>query len=166
MTLAPDAARDGLLAKARAALETETDESRRRLLSDVVAVGGASALLAEPIQNRLLALAKPPEASSTTNPPANGQTPTVSEPAIPGLSVQSLVVSREAVLEMAPKAAALIELGWLSSETDRVWLSNPESMRLLAETIAEGVLEYLAPVLNNALTGPKPTSKPKTTGKP
>jgi N-acetylmuramoyl-L-alanine amidase len=162
MTLAPDAAREGLIAKARAALETETDEARRRLLSDVVAVGGASALLAEPIQNRLLALAKPPVPTQAPT----GQTPTATDPAIPGLSVQSLVVTREAVLELAPKAAALIELGWLSSETDRVWLSNPESMRLLAENIADGVLEYLAPVLNPAGSGPKPVTKPKATGKP
>jgi N-acetylmuramoyl-L-alanine amidase len=164
MTLAPEAAREGLVAKARLALETETDDARRRLLSDVVALGGASALLAEPIQNRLLALAKPPEPST----PTNGQTPAPTDPAVPGLSVQSLVVSRETVLEMAPKAAALIELGWLSSETDRVWLSNPESMRLLAETIAEGVLEYLAPALNSSGSGTTPggTTKPKTTGKP
>jgi N-acetylmuramoyl-L-alanine amidase len=164
MTLAPEAAREGLVAKARLALETETDDARRRLLSDVVALGGASALLAEPIQNRLLALAKPPE----PNTPTNGPTPPATDPAIPGLSVQSLVVTRETVLEMAPKAAALIELGWLSSETDRVWLSNPESMRLLAETIADGVLEYLAPVLNSAGSGTTPggTTKPKPTGKP
>jgi N-acetylmuramoyl-L-alanine amidase len=162
MTLAPEAAREGLVAKARASLETETDDARRRLLSEVVALGGASALLAEPIQNRLLALAKPPEPSS----PTNGQTPAPTGPVIPGLSVQSLVVARETVLEMAPKAAALIELGWLSSETDRVWLSNPESMRLLAETIADGVLEYLAPALNTSGTGPGGTTKPKPTGKP
>jgi N-acetylmuramoyl-L-alanine amidase len=169
MTLAPEAAREGLVAKARAALETETDQARRRLLSDVVTLGGASALLAEPIQNRLLALAKPSVATQTPV----GQTPAVSDPAIPGLSVQSLVVTREAVLELAPKAAAMIELGWLSSETDRVWLSAPESMRLLAETISDGVLEYLAPVLNSTGangtdSGTKlgGTNKPKPTGKP
>jgi N-acetylmuramoyl-L-alanine amidase len=165
MTLSPESAREGLIAKARAALETETDASRRRLLSDVVALGGASALLAEPIQNRLLALAKP--AVSTAAP--EGQTPAETDPAIPGLSVQSLVVTREAVLELAPKAAALIELGWLSSEADRVWLSKPESMRLLAETIADGVLEYLAPVMNpnaGTTTSSGGTPKPKATGKP
>ena len=60
-------------------------------------------------------------------------------------------------------------LGWLSNETDRVWLSEPESMRLLAETIADGVLEYLAPVMNpgaGGTTKPGGTSKPKATGKP
>jgi N-acetylmuramoyl-L-alanine amidase len=165
MTLGPDAAREGLLAKARAALETETDEARRRILSGVVSAGGSSALLAEPIQNRLLALAKPPVAV----PDQNGQTPAPAEPAIAGLSVQSVVVSRETVLELAPKAAALIELGWVTSEADRVWMSNPESMRLLAENIADGVLEYLAPSLNRV--GPKPasggsTKPPKPTGKP
>ena len=170
MTLAPEAAREGLVAKARVALETESDDARRRLLSEVVAVGGASALLAEPIQNRLLALAKPSESTQTSGTQTPGtQTPgtqTPGAPAIPGLSVQSLVVSRESVLEMAPKAAALIELGWLSSETNRVWLNNPESMRLMAETIADGVLEYLAPALNNAGSGASPGTTTKPTGKP
>jgi N-acetylmuramoyl-L-alanine amidase len=169
MTLANDAAREGLVAKARAALETETDEARRRLLSEVVAVGGASALLAEPIQNRLLALAKPVEPTPNSGTAAPGaQQPAPTDPAVPGLSVQSLVVTRETVLEMAPKAAALIELGWLSSESDRVWLSNPDSMRLLAETIADGVLEYLAPVMNTPTgsTNQGGTNIPKPTGKP
>ena len=170
MTLSPEAAREGMIAKARAALETQTDASRRRLLSDVVALGGASALLAEPIQNRLLALAKPAVSTAApTGQTPTGQTPAETGPAISGLSVQSLVVTREAVLELAPKAAALIELGWLSNETDRVWLSEPESMRLLAETIADGVLEYLAPVMNPSTgVGTKPggTPKPKATGKP
>lgn len=165
MTLSPEAVREGLIVKARAALETETDASRRRLLSDVVALGGTSALLAEPLQNRLLALAKP--SVSTAAP--TGQTPAETDPTVPGLSVQSLVVTREAVLELAPKAAAMIELGWLSSEVDRVWLSKPESMRLLAETIADGILEYLAPVMNpgaGGTTKPGGTSKPKVIGKP
>ena len=130
--LSPDAPSEGILDAGRSALENAKSERDRKLLSRFLAPRAASQRLADMISANIL---------STPNGAAR---------------VSSL--SSHTALERAPKAAVVLELGYLSSETDRTALQNADLSAERAEAVAHAILEYLGK--------PVPVKKPPPTGVP
>ncbi len=129
--LSPDAAAEGILDKGRDALENPKSERDRKLLARFLAPRAASQRLADLISARILS--------------------------VPEGAAQVSSLSNHTALERAPKAAVVLELGYMSSETDRAVLINPSESAIRAEAIAYAVLEYLGK--------PVPAKTP-TTGQP
>jgi N-acetylmuramoyl-L-alanine amidase len=128
--LSPDAASEGVLDTGRSALENSKSERERKLLARFLAPRAASQRLADTLSARILNL-------------PNG-----------AARVSSL--SSHTALIRAPKAAVVVELGYLSSETDRTLLQNPNESATRAEAIAYAILEHLG----KPVPAPKPTTTP------
>jgi N-acetylmuramoyl-L-alanine amidase len=110
------------------------DERRAKLLGAFLAPADASLRLADAISGRVI-----------------GQ---------PGGKARVFTVASAPVLSEAPKAAVLVELGYLSSPEDVARLRDPARRDRLAEAIAGGLLEHLAPLL----PAPKGTASGAATG--
>lgn len=134
---------DGMLRAGRQAL-TDSSEARRRLLERFLSPADAGEALSDAILGRVQAL---------------------SEPKIP---IQALTTSSQVLLSHAPKSAVVIELGWLSSKSDRQRLGSRKELERTAQAIAAGLLDHLAPLLPRragtaAGTPPAPPAPPSTT---
>ncbi len=125
--LSPDAPSEGILDAGRTALENAKTERERKLLSRFLAPRAASQKLADMISARILAV-------------PNGEA-----------RVSSL--GSHTALERAPKAAIVLELGYLSNDEDRAALQNTDASVSRAEAVAYAVLEYLGK--------PVPAAKPE-----
>ncbi len=126
--LSPDAPAEGILEAGRSALENPKSERDRKLLARFLAPRAASQRLADTISARILSVPQ-------------------------GAARVSSLTSHTA-LERAPKAAVVLELGYLSSQADRLILQNADESVQRAEAIAYGILEYLGK--------PVPVKKPVT----
>ncbi len=116
--LSPDVPRYGLLKDGRSALEKDNNQALKKVLQHAIASQKESLNLADDISAQLLASSEKQEPQVLT-----------------GLF--------EAVLSEAPKAAILIELGWLSDQPDRKKMNDPEKLSALAEAIAAGIAQYV-----------------------
>jgi N-acetylmuramoyl-L-alanine amidase len=134
--LSPDAATEGILDSGRSALENSKSERERKLLARFLAPRAASQRLADTLSARILSLPN-------------------------GAARVSSLFSHTA-LARAPKAAIAVELGYLSSETDRTLLQDPNQSAIRAEAIAYAILEHLG----KPVPAPKPTTPPSTGGTP
>jgi N-acetylmuramoyl-L-alanine amidase len=131
--LSPDADSEGIWDTGRNALENSKSERERKLLARFLAPRAASQRLADTLSARILSL-------------PNG-----------AARVSSL--SSHTALQRAPKAAIVVELGFLSSETDRTLLQDPNQSVTRAEAIAYAILEHLG----KPVPAPKPAT-PTTPG--
>lgn len=130
--LSPDAPAEGILDAGRNALENPKSERDRKLLARFLSPRAASQRLADIISARILS--------------------------VPNGAARVSSLTSHTALERAPKAAVVLELGYLSSETDRGLLQNPDESVARAEAVAYAVLEYLGK--------PVPVKKPVSTEKP
>jgi N-acetylmuramoyl-L-alanine amidase len=126
--LSPDAPAEGILDAGRAALENAKTEHEKKLLARFLAPRAASQRLADIISARILSV---PEGAAR---------------------VSSL--TNHTALQRAPKAAIVLELGYLSSEPDKLVLQNASESAIRAEAVAHAILEYLGL--------PVPAKKPGT----
>jgi N-acetylmuramoyl-L-alanine amidase len=131
--LSPDAASEGILDTGRSALENSKSERERKLLGRFLSPRAASQRLADTLSARILSLPN-------------------------GAARVSSLFSHTA-LARAPKAAIVVELGFLSSQTDRELLQDPNQSVIRAEAIAYAILEHLG----KPVPAPKPAT-PTTPG--
>ena len=130
--LSPDAPAEGILEAGRDALENPKSERDRKLLARFLSPRAASQRLADMISARILS--------------------------VPNGAARVSGLTSHTALERAPKAAVVLELGYLSSQIDRDLLQNPDESVARAEAVAYAVLEYLGK--------PVPVKKPDPTGTP
>lgn len=132
--LSPDADAEGILDSGRDSLENPKSERERKLLSRFLAPRAASQRLADTLSARILSL--------------------------PGGAARVSSLSSHTALARAPKAAIVVELGYLSSATDRALLQDPNESATRAEAIAYAILEHLG----KPVPAKKPAAPPTTPG--
>ncbi len=134
---------DGILRAGRQALADPASDPRRKLLEHFLSPADAGEALSDAILGRVQAL---------------------SEPKIP---IQALTTASQVLLSHAPKSAVVIELGWLSSDADRQRLSSRKELERMAQAIAAGLLDHLAPSLPRRATNPgSSTPAPPSSAQP
>jgi N-acetylmuramoyl-L-alanine amidase len=137
--ISPDSRSEGILQEGRNALEETKSERDKRLLSRFLSPRASSQRLADRISAQLLAL--------------------------PESTVQVSSVFSHVSLKRAPKAAVLLELGYLSNKEDVTRLTDADQSVETAISVSNGILEYLG---RKVVAKPKPATTPGTmpTGAP
>jgi N-acetylmuramoyl-L-alanine amidase len=118
----PDAPTAGIYKEGRTLLE-KASAGEKSILQRFIAGSVASQALADVVSTRVLSL--------------------------PEMEAQVLEHSHAILLSRAPKTALHIELGWLSNADDLERLSDATKLRQLAQSIADGVYEYLKPQIQS-----------------